>query len=109
MVVCGVLMPASLFLMYRAFSAIQLKQQSSEKKREELLAMLDAKNKELQSLVYISSHDLKTPLVNIAGFSGMLEDHCQDLEKVLEVVKFDAETRGKIQSILNEDFANKVG
>lgn len=109
MVVCGVLMPASLFLMYRAFSAIQLKQQSSEKKREELLAMLDAKNKELQSLVYISSHDLKTPLVNIAGFSGMLEDHCQDLEKVLEVVKFDAETRGKIQSILNEDIREDLG
>ncbi len=103
MIVCGLLIPVSLFLLYRTFRVVQSRQKRAENERRELLAMLDAKNKELQSLVYISSHDLKTPLVNIAGFSGMLKEHCQELKEILAGVNLDDQVREKLHLLLDED------
>ena len=44
---------------------------------ERLISRLKSKNEELQSIVYIASHDLKSPLVNIAGFSDILNQSCK--------------------------------
>jgi len=64
---------------------------------------LSLKNEELQSIVYISSHDLKTPLVNIAGFSEVLSEHCAEMKGMLNKCDTDAETQKAITSLLNED------
>ncbi|MBN1931015.1 MAG: PAS domain S-box protein, partial [Desulfobacterales bacterium] len=56
----------------------------AEKEREKLLKNLSAKNKELQSVVYIASHDLKSPLVNLTGFSAMLNKSCQQISNILK-------------------------
>ncbi len=40
---------------------------TSQKELKRFLKSLSAKNKELQSVVYVASHDLRTPLVNIQG------------------------------------------
>jgi len=45
---------------------------------------LEARKKEMENFLYITTHDLRTPLVNIQGFSRELAD---DVKALLETIK----------------------
>jgi PAS domain S-box-containing protein len=69
------------------YSAI-LRDITEHKKYEQELARLNAdlkaKNSELEQVVYVASHDLRTPLVNIDGYSRELSTCLQELSQELE-------------------------
>ncbi len=55
-----------------------MERKRAEKERENLLRELEAKNAEMERFTYTVSHDLRSPLVTIQGFTGMLR---KDLEQ----------------------------
>lgn len=80
----------------------------TEQEREKLFKILQEKNDELQSIVYIASHDLKSPTVNIAGFSGELSESCKELQALLARKKPEDSDIKRIKFLLNEDIPESL-
>lgn len=78
------------------------KEKQANTLREALLASLKEKTQEMESLLYVTSHDLRTPLVNIQGFSQRMEKACSDLVHILEGEPDQDCLREKILAIANE-------
>lgn len=72
------------------FFVSQIEDISKEKKllqrQSGFIHELKQKTQDLQQIVYVTSHDLRSPLVNIIGFSSELELTCEDLKRELESI-----------------------
>ena len=80
----------------------------AERELEQLLRTLEAKNRELQSVVFVASHDLKSPLVNLHGFSGELEKSCGQLETLLGKEAMSDTFKKELYPILHEDIPESL-
>ena len=80
----------------------------AERERKNFTRLLETKNEELQSIVYVSSHDLKTPLVNISGFGNMLTKHCGQLKNILKDETLSTDANGAMQKLLEEEIPEDI-
>jgi len=80
---------------------------ANEARMEQMAQELVEKNKELETVVYVASHDLRSPLVNVQGFSKELSWACERLKSKLTVADgsragVDAETYALLQEDIPE-------
>jgi PAS domain S-box-containing protein len=80
---------------------------TARKADEEKLARyaheLKDKNKELETIVYVASHDLRSPLVNVQGFSKELAYCCDRVKTRLAEIPGDFAGRHELMTLLSEE------
>jgi signal transduction histidine kinase len=76
----------------------------AEAEREIFIRELESKNAELERFTYTVSHDLKSPLITISGYLGLLEKDSKagDLQKFNNDVQRIREAAEKMQNLLND-------
>ncbi len=80
----------------------------AEKVREKLLKKLASKSEELESIVYVSSHDLRSPLINIQGYSTELECSCKEAVALADDSRIPKEIAEKLSAVLLEDIPESL-
>jgi len=76
----------------------------AEEERVQLIKELEAKNAEMERFTYTVSHDLRSPLVTIRGFTGMLREDLarNEKEKVEADLKYIENGATKMERLLND-------
>jgi PAS domain S-box-containing protein len=76
----------------------------AQRERERLIADLETKNAELEQFTYTVSHDLKSPLVTIKGFLGLLREDLRagDQVRVEQDMLRIEKAANKMQRLLEE-------
>lgn len=75
----------------------------TEQTLERLASELENRNKELQQLIFIASHDLRSPLVNVMGFARELQNSIGELRKAIEQICPALEREGELARLLDQD------
>jgi signal transduction histidine kinase len=81
----------------------------TERQRDHLMVELQKKNKELEGIVYVASHDLRSPLVNVQGFSRKLAKSCAELDEFMAGLGLDEAEQACIEPILRENIPKSLG
>jgi len=89
------------YQVYTTFEDIT-ERKMAEQQRESLLKELAQKNAELEQFSYTVSHDLKSPLITIKGFLGLLKKDAKtgDQERVQEDINHISGAAGKMEQLL---------
>ncbi len=69
---------------------------------------LSHKNSEVEAFVYSVSHDLRSPLVNLEGFSQELGLVCGDIREILADTDLPPEVRRRGLALVDEDMATST-
>jgi PAS domain S-box-containing protein len=80
-----------------------------ELERDRLTSELNCKNRELQCVLYAASHDLRSPLLNIQGFSQRLEQMCAEWTARLSQPDCPAGLRADCLALIQEQMPKALG
>lgn len=80
----------------------------AEEKLAALAQSLAEKNKELETIVYVASHDLRSPLVNIQGFSKELVQACNRMRSLLLRSEARRADETELQRLLADDIPEAI-
>ncbi len=67
-----------------------------------------AKNEELENYLYIASHDLRSPLVNIQGFSRRLQKHADSIKTIITDSSISPGIKSDLDHIIDEDIPKSL-
>ncbi len=84
------------------------RRKAAEKEQERLTAELMIKNKELEQVLYVTSHDLRSPLVNVEGYGRELEYSVKDLISSIDHADVPSGITDKITPIVKEDIPESL-
>ena len=80
----------------------------TEQEREKLLRELEDKTKELEQIIYVTSHDLRSPLVNIQGFTRELEQSLKEVQSIMQTGDITPAVSEKLSAPMNEDIPDAL-
>ncbi|MBE0537779.1 MAG: PAS domain S-box protein [Phycisphaerae bacterium] len=81
----------------------------AEEQRVRLADILEEKNRELESIIHVASHDFRTPLITIAGFAGELQRSARQLEDLLASKALPDSFAKPASTIVSQDIPEAVG
>lgn len=99
----------SILYLFATRTANELERMYNEKAMEKLNHQLNEKNEELAQIIYVTSHDLRSPLVNVKGFSTELNNSVHDIKELLEKENLSENCRKEFDMIYDEEINEYVG
>lgn len=75
---------------------------------QQIQQQISAKNKELEDYLYIASHDLRSPLVNIQGFSQRLQKQTDKIKSQLENCEMDTIAKTDIINTITDEIPKSL-
>lgn len=95
--------------LFASRTANELERMKNEEAMELLNMQLNEKNEELSQIIYVTSHDLRSPLVNVKGFSAELNTSLEDILEIIENEPISEDSRNEIDIIRKEEISEYVG
>lgn len=99
---CGIFDENGILIALEGFISDITDFRNARAEKDRLIAELEAKNREMESIIYVASHDLRSPLVNIMGFGQRIEKCVEDIAAFYEECDDISELKEKIGLLVNQ-------
>jgi PAS domain S-box-containing protein len=87
---------------------LEIRVEERTRQLETTLVELRHKNEEVEAFVYIVSHDMRAPLVNLMGFARELSESCVRLKSLIEACDLPESQSAAIVEVLDADLPSAV-